>query len=115
MRDHRLRLKDMLVAASAALEYAGSLGSIAELQADRRTRDAILHNLFVLGEAAKAVPPEVRQRHPEVEWRGMTGLRDIIGHEYFGLDDEIVWDVVKTELPRLVEQLQAVLQGQEDD
>jgi len=61
------------------------------------------------------VPLEVRERHPEIEWRGMAGLRDIIGHEYFGLDDEIVWDVVKTELPRLIEQLQAVLRGEEDD
>lgn len=103
----------MLSAANAALEYAASLASIAELQADRRTRDAILHNLFVLGEAAKAVPPEVRERHPEVEWRGMTGLRDIVGHEYFGLDDDIVWDIVKTELPKVIEQLQAVLHGVE--
>jgi uncharacterized protein with HEPN domain len=105
----------MLAAATAALEYGGSLGSIAELQADRRTRDAILHNLFVLGEAAKAVPLEVRERHPEIEWRSMTGLRDIIGHEYSGLDDEIVWDIVKTELPRLIEQLQPVLRAEEDD
>jgi uncharacterized protein with HEPN domain len=99
----------MLQACAAAREYAEPLGGIAELRTDRRTRDAVLHNLFVLGEAAKAVPQDFREKHPEVDWRGIAGLRDIIGHEYFGVDDEILWDVVQTELPDLVEQLRRIL------
>jgi uncharacterized protein with HEPN domain len=65
----------------------------------------------VLGEAAKAVPAEVRAQHPEVEWRGMAGLRDVLAHEYFGVDDEVIWDVVKNKLPELIAQLQKVLAG----
>jgi uncharacterized protein with HEPN domain len=99
----------MLQACVAARDYAEPLGNISELRSDRRTRDAVLHNLFVLGEAAKAVPQDIREKHPEVDWRGMAGLRDIIGHGYFGIDDEILWDVVKTELPGLAEQLRRIL------
>jgi uncharacterized protein with HEPN domain len=101
----------MLAAASAAREYAADMTDRAELRADQRSRHAILHNLFVLGEAAKAVPAEVRTQHPEVEWRGIAGLRDVLAHEYFGVDDEVIGDVVKNKLPDLVAQLEKILTG----
>lgn len=99
----------MLAAATAAREYLSSMTDPAELRADRRSMDAVLHNLFVLGEAAKGVPPEVRDRYPSIEWRGITGLRDILAHEYFGVDEEVIWDLVKHRLPKLVEELHRAL------
>ena len=54
--------------------------------------DAVLRNLQIIGEAAKAIPADVRQAHPEVDWKGMAGLRDVLTHAYFGLDDETLWD-----------------------
>lgn len=69
----------------------------------------MLRNLQIVGGAAKAVPVEVRQAHPEVDWKGMVGLRDILAHAYFGLDDETLWDVVTTKVPQLRSQVRRIL------
>lgn len=71
--------------------------------------DAVLRNLQIIGEAAKAVAADVRQSHPEVDWKGMAGLRDVIAHAYFGLDDETLWDVVTTKVPHLRHQVRRIL------
>jgi uncharacterized protein with HEPN domain len=71
--------------------------------------DAVLRNLQIIGEAAKAVPADVRQGHPEVDWKEMTGLRDVLSHAYFGLDDEMLWDIVIAKIPPLQEQVRQIL------
>jgi uncharacterized protein with HEPN domain len=75
---------------------------------DKKTVNAVVRSLEVMGEAAKRIPEDVRQRYPDVPWKRMTGMRDKLIHEYSGVDLEIVWGVVKTELPPvkpLVEQV----------
>ncbi len=71
--------------------------------------DAVVRNLEVIGEAAKNVPEDLRQRYPVVEWRKLAGLRDILAHAYFGLDGEIIWDVVANKLPALGESIDLML------
>ncbi|MBM4349214.1 MAG: DUF86 domain-containing protein [Deltaproteobacteria bacterium] len=66
---------------------------------DKKTVNAVVRSLEIMGEAAKRVPEAVRQRYPDVPWKRMTGMRDKLIHEYSGVDLEIVWGVVKTELP----------------
>ena len=56
--------------------------------------DAVIRNLEILGEAAKHIPPQVRSRHPQIEWRKIAGMRDVIAHEYVGVDEDILWDVI---------------------
>ena len=68
-----------------------------------------MRNLEIIGEACKHVPPEVRAEHPSVDWRRIAGLRDVVIHEYFGVDIEIVWDVVTREAPALLEQLKRIV------
>ncbi len=70
--------------------------------------DAIIRNLEILGEAAKSVPPGTRDLDAEIAWRRVAGLRDILAHAYFGIDEEIVWNVVSIEVPALLPRLLAL-------
>jgi uncharacterized protein with HEPN domain len=69
----------------------------------------VIRNLEVIGEAVKNVPESIRTAHPKVPWKRIAGLRDILIHEYFGVDTEIVWDIVQNHLPELVEQVTILL------
>ena len=70
---------------------------------------AVLYNLEIIGEAVKNIPAPMRKKYSHVEWRKMAGLRDIVAHEYFGVSLEIVWGVIKNNLPMLKEQIEGTL------
>jgi uncharacterized protein with HEPN domain len=76
---------------------------------DDRTVDAVVRNLEIIGEAARQIPSEVRERYPEVPWRRVIGLRNVVVHEYFAVDVEIVWTVVRRSLPELKEALRRMM------
>ena len=107
-RDYRVYLDDILASARKTQEYASGL-TPDELAADVKTLDAVLYNLQVIGEAAKNVPQDVREKYPDVEWQKMAGLRNILVHEYFGIDVEIIWDVVRNKVPQLRQQVEQIL------
>jgi uncharacterized protein with HEPN domain len=69
----------------------------------------VVRNLEVIGEAAKAVPEAIRSQHPEVDWKRITGLRDILIHQDFGVDAELIWDIIQNKLAALEEQIQAMV------
>lgn len=71
------------------------------LARDERTLDAVIRNLEVIGEAVKLIPAEVREEHEQINWNKIAGLRDILIHRYFGIDVEIIWDVVQNKIPPL--------------
>lgn len=64
-------------------------------------RRAFVRALEVIGEATKKLPPRVREQHPQIQWRAMAGMRDRLIHGYFGVDYELVWDVVENKIPDL--------------
>jgi uncharacterized protein with HEPN domain len=70
-----------------------------------------VRSLEIIGEAAKKVPDGFRDQHPNIEWRSMAGMRDRLIHDYFGVDYELVWDVVRNRIPELRRQLAAVLEA----
>lgn len=107
-RDYKVYLEDILEAAARINSYMKGL-SKSQFKADDKTLDAVVRNLEVIGEAVKKVPKTVRRKAPEVDWKKIAGLRDILIHEYFGVDPEIIWDVVQNKLPALEIQVKAIL------
>jgi uncharacterized protein with HEPN domain len=106
-RSWELFLQDMLEAARKIIRYTGSR-KVEDFVADEMAYDATLRNLEVLGEAAKAMPENVRQRYPEVDWRGIAGLRDILAHAYFTLDNATLWKIVRTDVVQVLSLLERI-------
>ena len=71
----------------------------------------MVRNLEVIGEAVKKIPEDMRQKHAGIDWRKIAGLRDILIHEYFGIDIEINWDIVQNKLPSLEGSIRSMLTG----
>jgi uncharacterized protein with HEPN domain len=107
-RDSRVYLEDILEATRKITTYTGSLSKSAFLE-DEKTLDAVVRNLEVIGEAVKKLPEDLRAQHSAVEWKKIAWLRDILIHEYFGLDAEIVWDIVQTKVPALDQEVRRML------
>lgn len=106
-RSWELFLRDMVEAARKVIRFTAELPMEIFVK-DEMAYDATLRNLEILGEAAKNVPGEIRQRYPDVNWRGVAGLRDILAHAYFALDNETLWKIVCTDIPQLLEQLRRI-------
>ena len=78
---------------------------------DRRTVDAVVRNLEVIGEAARHVPEEARAQFPEVPWADMADMRNVLIHEYFGVDLQILWKTVSVDLPAILPALLRIIGG----
>ncbi|SKB14142.1 conserved hypothetical protein [Planktothrix sp. PCC 11201] len=108
-RSIRLYLEDILTSGVKVKRYTQGM-SFEDFQADERTYDAVVRNLQIIGEAVKNIPQEIRLKYSEVEWRKIAGLRDILAHAYFSIEDEIVWDIVETKIPPLIIVVERILE-----
>lgn len=103
-----LYLQDILQACNDILNFTQTMGKADDLQNDRRTFLAVVRSLEVIGEAARQMPKSFKEKHPEIPWREVASLRNVIAHEYFGLDIDIIWDVIQTQIPVLSETLKRI-------
>lgn len=99
-RDPRLYLDDILGAAARIRQYTAGMDYKA-FQLDRKTQDAVVRNLEIIGEAAARLSESRRAAAPEVEWRKIIGLRNVLAHAYFGVSLPIIWDVIGNKLEQL--------------
>lgn len=105
-RDWQLYQNDMREAAAKVVRYTAGMNRL-EFAANELTRDAVLRNLEIIGEAAKNIPPDIRSKLADVDWRRITGFRDVVAHAYFGIDDAILWDIVSVKVPELIAAMDA--------
>ncbi len=102
-------LGDIIDAAEQCQRYVQGY-SFEQFVNDRKTQDAVVRNLEIMGEAAKHVSGALKKQHPEIPWRPLAGVRDRVAHDYFGINYEIIWGILTQELPSLKADLQRILE-----
>ena len=103
-RSSRLRLLDILDAIDRIASYVLGL-DYEKFLTDWKTQDAVARNIEIIGEAARCLPLDFKESHPEIAWDEIVGMRNVIVHEYFGILPDVVWDVIQNELPVLRAQI----------
>ena len=101
-------LEDLLLAMNRIAEYIEGMSFI-DFKRDYKTVDAVIRNFEIIGEAAKNISSEIKEKHTEVPWAEMYLLRNKVSHEYFGVDYEIIWDVASHYLPDNKKQIENIL------
>lgn len=96
-RDYKLYLDDILESINLIFTYVDKLDYEA-FAADQKTFDAVVRNLEIIGEAARNLPDEIKLSIAGIEWKKITGLRNLLAHEYFGINKQIVWDIIQNKL-----------------
>ena len=107
-RDWRFRVRDILAAVEAIARYTDGM-TLDQFVNDARTMDAVVRNLMTMGESIRWIPEAILEAHPQVPWRTLRGMRNVVVHEYFGVDPAILWETVRGDLPPLEADLEAVL------
>lgn len=101
-RNEKMFLQDIILCCEKISGYIENL-TLEQLLEDSKTYDAVVRNLEIIGEAAKNISDGTRQRMPSIPWRNIAGMRDFITHVYFGIDNDILWDVIQNKIPKLKE------------
>lgn len=107
-RTNKDYLFDIKEAISRITNYIGNM-NYEEFLKDEKTQDAIVRNIEIIGEAAKNLTKEFKNKYEKIEWKGIAGMRDKIIHFYFGVNWDIVWKVIKDKLPTLKEKIEIII------
>ena len=109
-RSWQNRVEDILTCAQNIRDYTDGM-SFESFLDDPKTIRAIAYEFTTIGEAARVIPAEIQERFPEVPWGKMQGIRNVLVHEYFRLDEEILWKASQEDIPPLITVLEQILQS----
>jgi uncharacterized protein with HEPN domain len=107
-RDYKLFIRDIVEAIKDIEVFIGAM-DYEEFLKDKKTQKAVVWQIHVIGEATKNLPEPIREKYKEVPWKYMAKIRDKIAHFYFGIDYEILWNVVKEKLPEVKSKIEKIL------
>lgn len=108
-KDYKPYLNHILDSIILIEKYTENI-SFKEFEKDRKTIDAVIRNFEIIGEASNKLPKEFREKYPRVVWKSIIGLRNVLIHEYFGVDIEAVWENINQKLPELKKQKKSILE-----
>ena len=107
-REPKVYLEDIYYAAVKIEKYTRGF-TFDEFVDSELVSDAVIKNILVIGEVTKNIPEKIRTENPEIEWRKMAGMRDMMIHDYFSINYRIVWDVIQNKIPTLKQQINKLL------
>jgi uncharacterized protein with HEPN domain len=110
--DDKANIEEVLYAIKHIESYMQNVSSLDELLENRMVYDAVMMNFIIMGEACKRLSKELKNANPQIDWKGINGYRNFIAHEYFGVDENIVWGAIKLELPKLKKDMSHILQNE---
>jgi len=102
-------LESILEAIDRIIEYTSSINTADDFNNDYRNFDATMMNFMVIGEMIDKISDEFKRKHSEIEWIKIKGFRNIVAHDYFGIDAEEVWQIIKTKIPTLKSDIKLLL------
>ena len=107
-RNYQIYLEDILISMNRIIDYIGER-DFEEFKENNMVVDAVVRNFEIIGEATNNLPDEVKDRHPEMPWRKMYGLRNVVSHEYFGIDYEMIWEIAKKNLHANIKEIKRII------
>ncbi len=106
-RNPKVIIKDILMAIESINEYIEGF-DYKKFTASKITKDAVIRNLEIIGEASKLIPEEYRNKYNAIKWKNIIGLRNKVIHEYFGVDDSIIWNIITNDIPNFTIQIKKI-------
>lgn len=110
-RDYTLFIEDIVTCIEKIERYTSNI-SFEEFCGNDMAVDAVIRNFEIIGEAVKKIPEEIKRRYADVEWKEAAGFRDVLIHDYFGIDREAVWDTLRNNIPPFKKQIAKVLESE---
>ena len=110
-RDYILFIEDIVICIEKIERYTSNV-SFEEFCGNDMAIDAVIRNFEIIGEAVKRVPKEIKQKYADVEWKEAAGFRDVLIHNYFGIDIEAVWDTLRNNIPSFKKEIVKVLKSE---